>query len=126
MGSSVAKIASLSAFALTNVMTLSAMIIDLVVELPLLLGVFVLCELLKTGQGWKSKSRSCGASTTAPGMHTIQLYLRVIDRFLDARMDELETWTGEQMQVANSLIVLANLARVDAMRATTVMSGKIN
>jgi hypothetical protein len=130
MGSSVAKIASLTALALANAMSLSAMIIDSIVELPPPLGVFGLCELLKTGPGLEvqvSIMRCLAkASATAAGMQTIQLYLHVIDRFLDVQMDELETWTPEQMLVANSLIVLANLARVDAVRAATVMRGKMN
>jgi hypothetical protein len=130
MSSTVAKVVNLSALALANAMHLSPIVVDAVVELPPPIGVFALCELLKTASSidLKVSAMRClaKASETRPGIKTIQLYIQVIDQFLDVEMDELETWSPEQMLVANTLIVIKNLARVDPVRATGIMRGKMD
>jgi hypothetical protein len=131
MSSPVRKIQDLAALALANAMHLSPIIVDTVVELPPPIGVFALCELLKLPSSdiqFRVSIMRCLAksSETRIGMQTIQLYIQIIDKFLEVEMDELESWSPEQMLVANSLVVIKNLAVIDVARAAAIMRGKMD
>jgi hypothetical protein len=128
--SKIPRVVNYAALALANAMNISVLIGDAVGLMAAPFGVFGICDILKgaTNIDIKVSLMRCLAkiSDSKPGIDAIQLHLHIIVPLLDTPMDELETWSPDQILVANTLIVIKNLAIVDNLKASQVMRGKMN
>jgi hypothetical protein len=130
MKSQVSTISLLAAAAIANAMNISPLFTDAVASMPPPLGVYAICEALKSVTLIDHKvslMRSLAkASETKAGIETIQLFLQFIEPFLWLEIDELENWTPEQLLVISALIIIKNLAIVAPSKAIRWVNGKMN
>jgi hypothetical protein len=130
MKNEVMKVGVLVSAAIANAMSISPIFTDSVASMPPPLGVYTICEALKTASQTEvqvSLMRSLAkASETKAGIEVIQLYLQFIEPFLWLEIDELENWSPEQLLVANALVVIKNLAIVSPGKAVKCVKGKMD
>ena len=128
------KIVASTALALANAMNISDYIIDGVCEVTMPLGLTQLCEMLKSLSNDSSNIQLklsilrclAKASQLKNGIEPIMLYLNALEPLLATPLDDLETWTDEQMIVANTLIILKFAAMIDNKKVCNIMRGKMD
>ncbi|OHT01602.1 hypothetical protein TRFO_07505 [Tritrichomonas foetus] len=130
MQSKTPKIIESAALALANAMNISDLIIDGVCEVSMPLGLTQLCEMLKLPINIQLKVSVLRclskASQLQNGINPILLYLNTLIPLLETPIDDLETWSNEEMVVANVLIILKNGAIVDNERISGLMKGRMD
>jgi hypothetical protein len=130
MQSQVVKISVLATAAVANAMSISPIFTDSVVALPPPLGVYTICEALKSANLMDVKVallRSLAkASETKAGIEVIRLFLQFVEPFLWLEIDELENWSAEQLLVTNALVIIKNLAIVAPAQAIGCVRGKLD
>ena len=141
-----------TAMALSNAMQQSDIITQTIVEIPAPLGVFSLCCSLQNS--WPNSQNSedndrqtikfenelpdeikdimlallrCLAKATEieEGAKAALFYLDIFIPFLDFPLSDVETWTRDEMIVANTLICLKNFAEIDPKKVSFAVKGKL-
>ena len=123
------EVAEMAGLALANAMNQSEIITSNVVFSDPPLSVISLVQILITSKSKElvlSMVRCLAkASTTQKGSEEIYTQIDKILPLLDIPLDEVDTWTTEQMVVANTLVILKNLCVNHLESVCIAMKGKM-